>query len=58
VHEEDKEILALDEVKDDIISSIIGRMTTSVQIVQSKMELISSSTTFVEWETTHMKTSQ
>jgi hypothetical protein len=36
VDEEDEEILVEDEVEDDITASIVGKMTTSVQISQSK----------------------
>jgi hypothetical protein len=35
--EEDEEILAEDEVEDATTSSIVGRMTTSVRISQSKI---------------------
>jgi hypothetical protein len=54
--EEDKEISPDDVVEAVTTSSTVGKTTTSVHISQSKIELISSSVIFVEWETTHWKT--
>jgi hypothetical protein len=53
VDEEYEENFVEDKVKENITSSTIGNVNTSVHISQSKEELISISVTFLEWETIH-----
>jgi hypothetical protein len=53
--EKDEEILVDDEVVDSITTSIVGNLTTLVQISQSKTKMTSNYITLVEWETTPSK---